>query len=406
MVLASYAEGFAHNFGAKVRDVVNEYGPGLGVCLREDTQAKGEWVIDGYGGGMLCKGRGGAINGRPADLLILDDLIKNHEEAQSETILNGIWDWYSTIGYGRLGPTAPIVGIGTRWGPKDIFARWREEEKAGGEKYEFIVLKAIAEENDVLGRKPGEALWPERQPLWRLQRIQKATPRWFRACWQGDPEETLGLHFQPGLWGTYTDAGDAWRVFTGVQWNHYRKVDCTIILALDWAQKGKKSSDHTAFVVAALTPDGLLLILDVFNQRLRYEQNRPALEKYCRLWHPQIVAGDDDMLSEAMLVECRRSAVVPEVRRLAIAGKGKLIRAQAAIIRSQNGRVLKPDPPRHWYNEMEHQLTAFTGADGAQDDIADCFGILGRLADEFKVGEETLEAEPMLVLPGFDGGFY
>src|SRR5882724_2707604 len=89
--MGSYEESFACNFGAKVRDIVQRFGPGLGRHLRDDTNAKGEWVIDGYGGGMVCKGRGGALVGRPVDLLILDDLIKNAEEAQSQTILDGIW---------------------------------------------------------------------------------------------------------------------------------------------------------------------------------------------------------------------------------------------------------------------------------------------------------------------------
>lgn len=74
IALASYEEGFACNFGGKVRDIVNKYGPDIGIFLKGDTNAKGEWVIEGHGGGMVCKGRGGALVGRPADLLILDDL--------------------------------------------------------------------------------------------------------------------------------------------------------------------------------------------------------------------------------------------------------------------------------------------------------------------------------------------
>lgn len=415
VALASYEEGFACNFGARVRDIVNRYGPAFGINLREDTNAKGEWVIDKYGGGMVCKGRGGALVGRPADLLILDDLLKNSEEAQSPTILDGIWDWYCTVAFSRLGPTAPVVGIGTRWCPKDIFGRWIEEGKKGGEKFNMIVLKAIAGKNDILGRKEGEALWPERVPLARLEMVQKRRPRWFKACWQGSPQEDEGLHFQPKNWPKYTDVGDAWRVKVGVQWNNYRKVDCTIILALDWAHKGKKDSDRTAFVVAALTPDGLLLILDVFNQRLRFEENRPALAKYCRDYgtlqelggDPLLVVGDDDMLSDAMVVECRRSAEIPEIRRLGIRSRAKLVRAQAGIIRSQNGMVLLPDPPRHWYEETADQLSSFTGEEGAEDDVADCFGILGRLADEFKPGERYQDPfDPILGAIGYVGDVY
>lgn len=398
IVLASYEEGFAASFGAKVRDIITRFGSASGVVLRDDTSSKGEWVIDGYGGGMLCKGRGGAINGRPADLLILDDLIKNAEEAQSKTILDGIWDWFCTVAYSRLGPRAPIIAIGTRWCPSDPHGRLEAEEKLGGDRYKRIIFKAIAEQNDILGRKPGEALWPERVPLERLQRIQKMRPRWFNACWQGNPEEGTGLHFQPVEWPRYYDVGDAWRVWDGIQWHHYRKVECTILLAVDWAQKGKKDSDFTAFVVAALTEDGKLFVLKVFNKRLRYEENGPALDKWCRDFRnvgaDLLVSGEDDVLSDAMTVECRRYRSIPELRSLKIKGKNKLIRAQAAIIRSQNGLVYYPQVVQDWEPMVTEQLASFTGAGGSEtDDIADCFGILGRLADEFYPEEDAEDFE-------------
>lgn len=396
IALASYEEGFASGFGARVRDVIEKFGGPSGVVLREDTNSKGEWAIEGYGGGMVCKGRGGALNGRPADLLILDDLIKNSEEAQSSTILDGIWDWYCTIAYSRLGPKAPVVVIGTRWCKNDLHGRLHAEEKLGGDKFNRIIFKAIAEDKDILGRKPGEALWPERVPLERLLKVQKLRPRWFKACWQGDPEENLGLHFQPNSWPRFHDAGDAWRVWDGVQWHHYRKVTCTILVAVDWAQKGKKDSDFTAFVTAALTEDGKIFILKVFNKRLRYEENGPALDKWCRdcrdIGGEFIVCAEDDILSEAMVVECRRYRAIPELRRLRIKGQNKLIRAQAAIIRSQNNLFYYPEVAQDWEPETTDQLASFTGQ-GGTDDIADCFGELGRLADEFYPDEDAEEFE-------------
>ncbi len=421
IALASYHDGYAASWGAKVRDIVRKYGPDLGIHIRTDTDAKGEWVVDGYGGGMVCKGRGGALVGRPADLLILDDLIKDAEEAQSPTILEGIWDWYQTVAYSRLGPTAPVIGIGTRWGPDDIFGKWIKEAKAGGEEFTFINFPAIAEEGDVLGRLPGEALCPERVPLKRLLVTQKNRPRWFKACWQGRPVETEGLHFQPRDWPIYTDMGDAWRIKTGLQWRSYRKVDCTILHAVDWAQAGKKTSNRTAIVTAAITNDGKVLILDVLNKHLRYEDNAPALadvcEEYCEYGDVdqhdniinvqpmvQIVASDDDMLSDGVATDCRRYRAIPEIKRLPIRGKAKIIRAQAAIIRSQAGLFFMPDIEEPWFEEYADQLSAFNGEDGAEDDMADATGILGRLADEFKPGEDRDdEDEPALGAAGYSG---
>ena len=413
IALASYEETFATNFGAKVRDIVQRYGPGLGINLRSDTNAKGEWVIDGHGGGMVCRGRGGALTGRPADLLILDDMIKNAEEAQSPTILENLWDWYCTVAYSRLGPRAPVVAVGTRWGPQDLFGRWGREEKLGGEQWKTVHFRAIAGQHDLLGRKPGEALWPERVPLARLQGIAKKRPRWFKACWQGEPEEVEGLHFQPAAWPKYMDVGDAWRINLGLQWAHYKKNECTILHAVDWAQAGRKKSDHTAIVTAALTPDGKLLILDVLNERLRYEENAPALAKQCETYSScygekliKVVASDDDMLSTAEAVDCRRYRSIGEVRRLEIRSRSKLIRAQAAVIRSQAGLIYLPQEQKEWYEEMEDQLRTFSGEEGAEDDVADCFGILGRLADEFTPGDDEVEDvyDPVLVASGVATG--
>ena len=222
--------------------------------------------------------------------------------------------------------------------------------------------------------------------------------------------EMEGLHFQPAQWPRYADVGDAWRVQRGLTWSHYRKVDCQIIIAVDWAQKGKKDSDKTAFVVGALTPDGNMLVLDCMNKRLRQEENAPALLKYCEKWRPTdlapiIVAGDDDMLSESMVLDCRRLRGIPEVRRMPIAGRGKLVRAQAGIIRSQNGRFLVPDPPAQWYEDFEAQLASFTGEDGMEDDVADAVGILGRLADEFAPGDDSDGYEPVLGNAGYGGAW-
>lgn len=436
--LASYEEGFASGFGARVREIVARYGPAFGINLREDTQAKGEWVVDKFGGGMVCKGRGGALVGRPVDLLILDDMIKNAEEAQSPTILDGLWDWYCTVAYSRLGPIAPVVAVGTRWGPKDLFGRFEAEAKVGGDEFQTVIFRAIAGSGDILGRKPGEALWPERVPLARLQKVQKLRPRWFRACWQGEPEEQAGLHYQPRQWPKFVDVGDAWRVQVGIEWRHYRKLDCTLVIAVDWAQAGKKGSDHTAIVTSAITPDGLVLVLGVFCERLRYEENAPALAAACRearlaiargvlassggLVSPYtylqgggghgdvvrltdlIVASDDDTLSDAMVVECARHEGIPAIKRLAIRSRAKIVRAQAAIIRSQNRLFLLPDPERDWYEVVCDQLASFTGVEGAEDDIADCFGILGRVADEFQSGELAEEENlPQLGSGGYPG---
>jgi hypothetical protein len=247
-----------------------------------------------------------------------------------------------------------------------------------------------------------------------------------------------GNHYYPHLWPRYADVGDAYRVKVGDRWNHYRKVDCYRLLALDWAMgkpKGDARSvaaratgieelkgDHTAFVVADLTEDGKLFFLDVVNERIPMGSNAPRLAEVCRRWEPVVVAGDDDNLSETMLLETRRYRDIPTVKPMSIGGRNKLVRSQAAIVRAERGMMYLPGdtytPTVYgqrfdgqecktwvWVEVLSDQLASFTGADGEQDDIADAVAILGRLADEFKPGEDVDDTqEPVEGVGGYEGG--
>lgn len=406
IALASYEEHYSGTFGRKVRDVITRFGGPHGISLRPDTKAKNEWTIAGHDGGMVCKGVHGALTGRAADCLILDDVLKNAEQAQSQTILEAQWDWYSTVAYSRLGPKAPIVMVTTRWCKGDLPGRIYAEAKDTGEKWKVLKFKAIAGDHDPLGRKPGECLWPERVPLERLERIKQKRGRWFNACWQQEPDDEQGMLFRPRKtadnkgWPTYTNLGDCFSLPRGMSRDVINHNDCTVIIFVDWAMGKKKESDFTAMVVAALTPDGRLLILDCINERIRYEHNAVRLAELCREYKPYIVAGDDDVLAEGMVLDCRRHREIPEIRRLPLSNKAKIIRAQAAIIRGENGLIWLPERAS-WLDTFMDALSSFTGIDDEHDDIPDAVGGLGRLADELK-GDGREEQMPDLLAPARD----
>lgn len=233
-----------------------------------------------------------------------------------------------------------------------------------------------------------------------------------------------GNHYHPSMWPKYEDVGDAYRIRSGDRWKHYRKVECHRLLALDWAMgkpKGDAKSKHaavlgeltgdcTAFVVADLTEDGNLFILWCMNERIPMGSNAPRLAEVCRRWNPVVVAGDDDNLSETMLLETRRYRDIPATKPMSIGGKNKLVRSQAAVVRAERGMIYLPTddyrPDKAWVETLSDQLAMFTGADGEADDIADAVSILGRLADEFVPGEVGDEI-PILGSLGYaSGGMY
>lgn len=252
----------------------------------------------------------------------------------------------------------------------------------------------------------------------------------------GDFLEGGGNHYHPHLWPRYIDTGDAYRTKSGDRWRVMRKEECSRLLALDWAMgkpRGDAKSraqaalgtdelkgDKTSFVVADLDPEtGALYFLDCVNERIPMGSNAPRLEEMCRRWRPITVAGDDDNLSETMLLETRRYRDIPTVKCLPIGGRNKVIRSQAAIVRAERGLFYLPDyvqaasfggtgyaygrDSNEWVEEFCDQLSTFTGADGEPDDIADAVSILGRIADEFVPGENQEPDEPLLGAGGYGG---
>ncbi len=234
-----------------------------------------------------------------------------------------------------------------------------------------------------------------------LDQLDSQTRKQYRA---GDWTDFGGNHYLPDLWPRYIDTGDAYKIGDGAgRWRHIRKVECSRILTLDWAmgkpkksegriivEPGELTGDCTAFLVADLTDDddGLLFMLDCVNERIPLGSNAPRLAEMCRRWQPIVVSGDDDNLTEAMWLECRRFRDIPTIKTIPIASRNKLVRSQAAIVRAERGKILLPEHSSAWTETLCDQLSSFTGIDGEQDDVADSMSIMGRLADEFKPGED------------------
>jgi len=201
VILASYESDFASQWGRRARSLLSQFGelafPDK-VTVSPDSASASRWDIFRRQGGMQTAGIGGPITGKGADLAIIDDPLKNDEEALSTTIREKQKDWYRSTLYTRLEPGGAIILIMTRWHEDDL-AGWllAEEKNEGGEHWDVISMPALAEENDVLGRQVGEALWPDRYDESALQRIKKTTGSyWFAAMYQQRPAPLEGGMFK------------------------------------------------------------------------------------------------------------------------------------------------------------------------------------------------------------------
>jgi len=160
------------------------------VSLRVDSKAADRWHTN-HGGAYRASGVGTAMTGRGADLLLIDDPVKDREEADSELRRNRVWDWYRSTAYTRLSPQGRVVVIQTRWHELDLAGMLLDHPD--GDKWDVLSLPAIYR---------GEALWPERFPMERLEQI-KATvgPREWSALYMQSPQPDEGTFFQRDWFG-------------------------------------------------------------------------------------------------------------------------------------------------------------------------------------------------------------
>ncbi len=197
VVFVSYGAEYAESWGRRVRNSIDEHAASLGVRVAADNGAAGEWETMA-GGGMVSVGVGGSVTGRRADLLIIDDPIKNAEEANSEGHRKKVWEFFLSAAYTRLTPDGAIIIIMTRWHEDDLVGRLAKAESEGGQHWERVNLPAISEGgDDAMGRAEGLPLWPERWPLQLLHETRRMLGSYFwSALHQQRPTPPEGNYFK------------------------------------------------------------------------------------------------------------------------------------------------------------------------------------------------------------------
>lgn len=278
IILASYGADLAVKNSRAVREIVTGtrfqalFG-GLSavdepVQLSSDSRNVQAWdLAQPHRGGVVAAGVGGGITGLSADLLVIDDPIKNREEAESEARRNLVDEWYRSSAYTRLSPAGAIVLFHTRWHPDDLAGRLLQRQADGGDRWETVFLPALALERyaesemeqwqmmrdgiylpvggDPLGRRPGEALWPERFPAeWLEERRANIGAYDFEALYQQMPYLRQGGFFRRE-WFTIVDTGPGTAVRARARY---------------WDKAASPTGDWTAGVLMSVGEDGYYYI--------------------------------------------------------------------------------------------------------------------------------------------------
>ncbi len=394
----SYSQDLADVFGRSVRNYLRSptFAALFPGCQLSSDSSSARRFNTTVGGGYVAIGVGGPTTGRGADLLLLDDLIKDREQADSQTYRESLIDWYRSVARTRLQPDGAIVLVQTRWGTSD-FVSWLLQETQH-EGWEVISLPAIALDSDPLGRQPGEALWSEAYPVEALEQTK----------------ETLGSRDWNALYQQCPIA------------------DSDVIFRQDWLRFYSKSP---------LQPHSLATFMDVGNPELEviaswdlsfggtkadsswvvgqvWAYNRQS--EYCYLLHQErqqmgfvdsvkvIAALNKQYQPDRTLIEAKANGVgVIEVLREAIPNLtavepkgGKEDRAYRVMPMFEAGKVWLPEPKLHpWVKPLLAELEVFPM--GSSDDCIDSMTqALGFIQQRYQSGRWLRAYSPR------DGDFF
>lgn len=359
--LISYEANYAKMWGRFVRNTAEAHRLRLRFDVSQDSKAANEWTTT-QGGGMFTAGVGGPLTGRGADLQVIDDPIKNSEQAQSEVIRNGQWDWWETTASTRLEPGATALLVMTRWHEADLAGMLLEREPG---EWEEIRLPAIAEQDDWLGRQPGEPLWQERWALDRLEAIRRRrSAQVWASLYQQRPTPAEGGVWKRS-WMRYARLEDGVLVLQDGRRYPLTTGLRSVFLTVDLAASLKSRSDWTVIGCWGITNNDDLVLLDLHRARMEGPDHEPAIRAMMGRWGASVAWVERATFGLTLIQQLRRNGI--PVRELE-ADSDKVSRAYAATPAFEAGQVyfLAGAP---WLDELLAELLAFPNS--AHDDQAD-----------------------------------
>lgn len=356
IIVWAYSSALAEKFSRKIRRIVSSR-----MTLSTDRNSAGEWET-AAGGGVRAAGIGVGVTGMGADLVLIDDPVKSRAEADSQAYRDRVHESYVDDLVTRLEPGGAMVGTMTRWHDDDLQGRIRASEE--GKDWEYVNLPAIAEENDPLGRQPGEALCPDRYPIEVLERRKKVLGRNFYALFQGSPRPAEGNAFKRQWFRYWVREDDLYKLLD-VAGNVVRIVrarDCRRFGTLDQATSLKTSADYTVIAAWAVTPESDLLLIDLIRDRLETPDVLDQVVAFFARHELAWIGVESNGMQLGNVQTMRR-------RGLAVRGVAKhpdkLSWAQTAIVRCESGQIYWPQRA-HWLEEFEAELLSFPSGSGTR----------------------------------------
>lgn len=365
VLLTTYSDRFSEQFGRIVMDLYLENMKYFGTGIYKRKQSSGEWMTEAMGG-MVSVGGGGSITGRGANLLIIDDIIKNVIEALSLTHQENMKDWMYTTALTRLEPGGKVIVIMTRWQPDDLTGVLIEKTKLS--KLIHLKLKAIATEDEYFRRKGG-ALWPQRYNVEDLDAIrEKITPYWFNAMYQQEPSNKGNEYINVGHFGEYLE--DAKGIYIPDEGKLIQPRFLEKYGVVDLAIGTKQSNDYTVTIVFKMDLQTNVFVENVFQERMPPDQHEEIIEEYYSRYGIKMIGIESVAYQETIIHRLRSKGLAV----LALEPKKeKLIRLLRIVPHLKDKKIyLKKDAP--WKKDFIEELERFPHF--KHDDQVDAFAYI------------------------------
>lgn len=366
VVIASYALGPAQDRTRAARELALAPDTRLAfphLALSADTASKTDWRLSLGGrtaGGIYAVGVRGSLTSKGAHVLFVDDPVKDWEDAQSPTLRQKTWEWFTSTAVTRLAPGGGIFVVLTRWHEDDLAGRILDQLAHEG--WRVTNFPAIAEGDErsaltgQLLRRAGQALHPARYDLPALEKIRATLgPVQWSALYQQRPT---------------TPGGEVWR---RGWFRHYLTPPDSFderILSADFSAGATHDAASYPVIQAWGRKGADLYLLEEWRRRCDYPAQRAALVALVAAHQPRRVLVEDAAHGKAIIQELRAS--LPQITPVAAQGS-KISRAHAAAASIEQGRVWLPDPAREpWVRDWLAEVTTFPAA--ANDDRVDAAG--------------------------------
>ena len=350
IIQVTHTGELAIRFGRKAKHLIDseEYGKIFQTRLQEDSQAAGRWET-AQGGEYFAAGVGGAITGRGADLLIIDDP-HSEQDAMSANAFENCYEWYTSGPRQRLQPGGQIVLVMTRWSKKDLTGiLMKNQKEVKGDQWEVVEFPALMDHGPV---------WPEYWNAEELEKVKTTLPvgKW-NAQWMQSPTSEEGALIKREWWRK-------WEKDTPPDL-HY------VIQSYDTAFMKKETADYSAITTwGVFYPEeekpANLILLDCVKERYEFpELRRVALDQY-KYWKPEMVIIEAKASGLPLTYELRQMDI-PVQTFTPSKGNDKHVRVNTCAPLFESGMIWAPD--QKFAEEVIEECAAFPHGD--HDDLVD-----------------------------------